>query len=170
MISAVDSSQKRIPKLLDCTLRDGSYVIDFQFTANDTEQIGKALDNVHFPYIEVGHGIGLGASEQGQHVAAASDLEYMAAAAKAITRGKWGMFCIPGIARLDHLRAAADHGMGFVRVGTNVSEVDSSAPYIELARSLGMEVFGNFMKSYTLPPDEFARLAVRSASFGAILI
>lgn len=165
-----DSFQKRLPKLLDCTLRDGSYAIDFQFTVLDTEQIGQALERANIPYIEVGHGIGLGASERGFHVAAATDREYMAAAAKAITRSKWGMFCIPGIARLDHLRMAADHGMGFVRIGTNVSEVDLSAPYIELARSLNIEVFGNFMKSYTLPPREFARFAARSAEFGAKLI
>jgi 4-hydroxy-2-oxovalerate aldolase len=158
------------PAILDCTLRDGSYVIDFQFTAADTETIARALDEVRFPYIEVGHGIGLGASEQGRNIAAASDREYMQAAAQAVSRGKWGMFCIPGIARLDHLRLAADHGMDFVRIGTNVTEVDSSAPFIALARELGMEVYANFMKSYALSPEEFASIAARSADFGAGMV
>lgn len=161
---------KQAPKILDCTLRDGSYAIDFQFTAADTETIARALNDAHFPYIEVGHGIGLGASEQGRNIAAASDVEYMQAAAQAVQRGKWGMFCIPGIAQLDHLRLAADHGMKFVRIGTNVTEVDSSVPFIALARDLGMEVYANFMKSYALLPKEFARMAARSASFGVDMV
>ncbi len=158
------------PNILECTLRDGSYVIDFQFTVADTESLGRALDQAGFPYIEVGHGIGLGASEQGRSVAAASDVEYMMAAARAISRGKWGMFCIPGIAHLDHVRLAADHGMDFIRIGTNVTEVDSSAAFIALARERGIEVFANFMKSYALSPEEFGRLAARSAGFGAEMV
>jgi 4-hydroxy 2-oxovalerate aldolase len=160
----------KAPKILECTLRDGSYVIDFQFTQADTESIGSALDNAGFPYIEVGHGIGLGATEQGKNVAAATDLEYMQAAARSIKKGKWGMFCIPGIATLDQVRAAADQGMDFIRIGTEVTRTDSSAPFIDLARSLGMEVFANFMKSYALDPTGFGRLAARSAGFGAQLV
>src|SRR3972149_9920356 len=130
-------------KILECTLRDGSYVIDFQFTVEDTERIAGALDEVGFPYIEVGHGIGLGASQTGSNVAAAMDSQYMKAAARAVKRGKWGMFCIPGIDNLDHVRLSSDHGMNFIRIGTNVTEVDSSAPFIALARELGMEVYAN---------------------------
>lgn len=157
-------------KILECTLRDGSYVIDFQFTTIDTERIGRALDQVGFSYIEVGHGIGLGASEQGKNVAAAADIDYMQVASKTIHQGKWGMFCIPGIANLDHVKMAADQGIGFIRIGTNVTEVDDSAPFIELARKLGIEVFANFMKSYALSPEEFGQLVARSADFGAEVV
>lgn len=158
------------PELLECTLRDGSYVIDFQFTVADTESLGGALDQAGFPYIEVGHGIGLGASERSRNVAAASDLEYMRAAARAIRRGKWGMFCIPGIASLEHVRLAADEGMDFIRIGTDVTEIDRSAPFIALARERGMAVYANFMKSYALTPEAFGRLAARSAGFGAEMV
>lgn len=157
----------RTPKILDCTLRDGSYTINFQFTALDTENIASELDGAGFPYIEVGHGIGLGATEQGKAIAAASDIEYMQAASKAVKLGKWGMFCIPGIAKLKDLYIAADYGMKFVRIGTDVDKVDSSAPFIALAKKLNIEVYANFMKSYVLPPLEFARLASKSANFGA---
>ncbi|EBA14540.1 4-hydroxy-2-ketovalerate aldolase [Roseobacter sp. SK209-2-6] len=158
------------PKVLDCTLRDGSYVIDFQFTSADTESIGGALDQAGFPYIEVGHGVGMGASETGNNVAAASDADYMAAAAKSVTSGKWGMFCIPGVANLDHVRLAADHGIGFIRVGTDVAQADSAIPFIELARKLGIEVFANFMKSYVLEPEAFGALAARSYDYGAEMV
>jgi len=160
----------KAPIILDCTLRDGSYVIDFQFTAVDTENIARELDDIGCSYIEVGHGVGLGASERGKNVAAATDLEYMQAAAKVVKRGKWGMFCIPGIATLEHLHIAADNGMDFVRIGTDVSEVESSEPFIALAKKLDIEVYANFMKSYVLSPLEFALLVTRSAEFGADMV
>ena len=160
----------KAPTIMECTLRDGSYALDFQFTENDTEKIGRALDQVGFEYIEVGHGIGLGASESTDNVAAAADLEYMQAAQRAISKNKWGMFCIPGIATLDHVRMAADQGMDFIRIGTNVTEIDRSEEFIGLARDRGMEVFANFMKSYALSPEDFAKLARRSVTFGANLV
>ena len=49
------------PTNLEVTLRDGSDAIDFKFTVNDTELIGRALENVGFEMIEIGHGVGLGA-------------------------------------------------------------------------------------------------------------
>ncbi len=158
------------PALLDCTLRDGSYALDFQFSASDTRRIAAALDVAAIPYIEVGHGIGLGASESGKPPAAATDSQYMTAASAAVINGKWGMFCIPGVAGLDDLRIAAEHGMDFVRIGTDVTEVEASEPFIGLARSLGMEVFSNFMKSYATQPEEFAVLVRRSAEYGAELV
>lgn len=157
-------------KLLDCTLRDGSYVVDFQFTESDTISIAGALETAGFRYIEVGHGLGLGASENTKHIAAASDVEYMDAASQVVSNSKWGMFCIPGIAELDHLRMAADHGMDFVRIGTDVDKIDQSQPFIELARKLGIEVFSNFMKSYVLAPEAFAKLAAHAIGFGSELV
>jgi 4-hydroxy 2-oxovalerate aldolase len=34
------------PDILEVTLRDGSYLIDFQFTAEDTANIASSLENV----------------------------------------------------------------------------------------------------------------------------
>ncbi len=161
-------SKKELPVILDCTLRDGSYVIDFQFTKEDTGKITGSLEEAGFAYIEVGHGVGLGASKRGFDVAAATDEEYCVAAAAAIKKdSKWGMFCIPGIATLDDLKMAIDYGMDFVRIGTDVHKVDESLPFIELAKEKGLQVFANFMKSYVLDSKDFAKLVMKSAGFGA---
>ncbi|MEO5345724.1 MAG: 4-hydroxy-2-oxovalerate aldolase [Magnetococcus sp. YQC-9] len=156
--------------ILECTLRDGSYAIDFQFTREDTLAIAGALDAAGFEMIEIGHGVGMGAQESGKGFAAESDETYMLAAAQAVRHGRWGMFCIPGIARIDHLRMAVDHGMDFVRIGTNIDRIDESRPFIDEARKLGLMVITNFMKSYALPPAEFAQLARRSHEFGAEIV
>ena len=156
--------------LLECTLRDGSYTISFQFTARDTALIAEALEDVGFTLIEVGHGIGLGASAAGMGDAAETDEAYMRSAASALSRAKAGVFCIPGIASLDHVDLAADCGMGFIRIGTNVTEAGEAGPFIERARKRGLMVCANFMKSYACSPDEFGEIAYRSAQDGAQVI
>ncbi len=155
------------PDILECTLRDGSYAIDFQFSREDTFTIARRLDDLGFPYIEVGHGIGLGASRRNMGVAAASDEEYMSAAAEAVHKGKWGMFCIPGIAELSDIDVAAAAGMGFVRVGTEVSDVDKGRPFIERAREKGLFVFANLMKSYVCDTASFVTQASKCVDYGA---
>lgn len=163
-------SPMNLPQIMDVTLRDGSYVLHFQFTAADTTALCRELEDAGIELIEVGHGIGLGASESGMGQAAETDEEYMRAAAETLTKARWGMFCIPGIATLDQIDTAADHGMHFVRIGTNVTEVEESEPYVTRARERGMLVTANFMKSYAMPPEAFAEKAALSQKFGSQIV
>lgn len=158
------------PRILDCTLRDGSYSINFQFTGEDTARIAGALEKAGLDMIEIGHGMGLGASEKGMGVAAAADSEYMAAAAGVLQSADWGMFCIPGIATLEHIDLAAEYGMTFIRVGTQADEYRKAEPYIQRAKGHGMYVCANFMKSYVEAPHDFARYAIEAEKFGADLV
>lgn len=80
------------------------------------------------------------------------------------------MFCIPGIATLDHLRACADAGLQFVRIGVNVDQYALSKDFVELGKKLGLLVCTNYMKSYVLPPKEFAKLAKISEDYGSDLV
>lgn len=156
--------------ILDTTLRDGSYAANFQFTAQDTAVIARALEDVGVTLVEIGHGVGLRASQKGFGKAAATDREYLAAAADVLTRAKFGMFCIPGVGELEDVDMAADLGAGFIRIGTNVTEVRASEPFIERAKKRGLFVSANFMKSYTLPPAEFAQLAKVTQGYGSDIL
>lgn len=149
-------------EILDCTLRDGSYAVDFSFTKSDAACISYKMHQLGFPYIEVGHGIGLGASAKGMGVAAATDLEYMQEAC-----GNWGMFCIPGIAELDDVRMLAHQGAGFIRIGSDIANVETCEPYIDLARERGLHVFSNLMKSYAVPIPEFVAAAKKCLDYGS---
>lgn len=157
-------------EILDCTLRDGSYEVEFQFTAEDTALFCRALESVGIRLIEIGHGLGLGASRAGKGQAAASDVDYMRAAADALSEARWGMFFIPGIGELSDVELAAEHGMHFLRVGTNASEVEASRPFVERAKELGLEVCANLMKSYALEPAELLAQARKSAAYGADMV
>ena len=157
-------------EILECTIRDGSYVIDFQFTPRDTSILFAALESVGFDLIEVGHGVGLNASNAGKGVAAATDEEYMQAVVSTRKRAQWGMFFIPGIGRHEDLELGASYGMHIVRIGTNASEVEESEEYVEHAKKLGMYVSANLMKSYVLSPKELAAKAKLSERYGVDIV
>lgn len=156
--------------VLDNTLRDGSYAVDFGFTAADTATICAALERAGVRYIEVGHGVGLGATARGPHAARATDEEYLRAARSALTSSYLGMFCIPGTARLEDIDLAADHGLDFIRIGTDVTRVAESRSYIEHAKRRGLFITANLMKSYAVPPMRFAEAAAQSEAFGADVV
>lgn len=158
------------PTLLDCTLRDGSYAVNFQFTAQDTRNIGCALEDAGIEWIEIGHGVGLGASEKGYGVAAETDVNYMKAAQESYKKAKWGMFCIPGIATLENLQEAIDHGMKFVRIGISYENYKNVKPFVELAKKHNLFTCVNFMKSYTCSPADFAFYAQEAEKYGANLV
>jgi len=153
--------------ILDCTLRDGSYVVHQQFTAADTIHICTALEAAGVREIEIGHGVGLGASGPRFGVAAASDKEYLDAAARTLRHAQFGMFYIPGIGSTAHLDMAREHGMRFVRIGTNAHQYRAARPHIEYARRIGLHVSYNAMKSYLVTPAELLVAMQEAAAWGA---
>jgi 4-hydroxy 2-oxovalerate aldolase len=165
-------TKKRVNQvnLLETTLRDGSYAVNFQFTASDTATIAANLERTGVNFIEIGHGVGLHASESGKGMAVETDEAYLQATARVLTKAKFGMFCIPGVARLEDIDMAAEYGMGFIRIGTNVSQMEESEKYIARAKKHGMLVSANFMKSYVMPPAEFAQKAKLTQKFGSNIL
>jgi 4-hydroxy-2-oxovalerate aldolase len=157
----------RTPVILDCTIRDGSYAIDFKFTAADTALIAGLLDEAGLPYIEIGHGLGLGAAEAGKDRGLPRDIDVIRRTRERVSRGRLGAFFIAGLGSERDLRDAAGAGLDFVRVGQNADEIDEAWPYVDAARELGLEVFVNLMKTYGVTPDFVARTAVRAAEHGA---
>lgn len=154
-------------ELLECTLRDGSYAVDFRFTGRDTGLIVGLLARVGVRYVEVGHGLGLGASEAGKGAMPASDEAIIAEAKAAAGPARVGAFCIPGLATLDMLDRAAAAGLDFVRVGQEAAAPETAYPFLERARRLGLLTFMNFMKSYAITAEEFGRKARDAVRAGA---
>lgn len=156
--------------IMDVTLRDGSYAINFQFSEYETENICSSLYEAGIQYIEIGHGVGIDGSSTQNGVALCSDEEYLGAAYRSVPNAKYGMFCIPSYAKLESLDKLKDLGASFVRVGSNVTEVDGTEAYIKRAKVLGLEVMANYMKSYVVSPDEFAENVKKSEAYGADVV
>lgn len=157
-------------QVMDVTLRDGSYSINFQFSNADVRSIGGGLDRIGIPYIEIGHGMGIGASGARYGEALHTDHEYLQAAKDSIRHARIGMFCVPGVASLRQLEELCDAGLDFVRIGTNVDTVESAKPYIRLCKRKGVTVMANYMKAYALEPEMFAEKTKKSESYGADVI
>jgi 4-hydroxy 2-oxovalerate aldolase len=138
--------------ILECTLRDGSYVVDCQWTAAEVGNIVGELARAGFRYIEVGNGTGLGAYRTSRSLL--NDEEHVRAAVARKQSARIGVFFIPGIGTKADLDRFARTGGDFVRIGTNVNESEQAFPFIEHARRLGLEVGYNFMKSYAVPHFE----------------
>ncbi len=149
-------------KILDTTIRDGSYAIDFKFSSKDVYDLVTRSEKIGLEYIEIGHGLGLNASSEKHGYSLQTDIEYMKTARAAASNAKLGFFCIPGIARLEDIEIAKSHGMDFIRVGVNIGEYEKAFPYIEYSRKVmgeGIGTFVNFMKTYTTTCEEFASAA-----------
>jgi 4-hydroxy 2-oxovalerate aldolase len=154
-------------EILDCTLRDGSYAVNQQFTAADTARISAALEAAGVRVIELGHGFGLGAKGPLLGEPAASDEEHLAAAARTLTKARFGAFYVPGIGTTAHLDMAREHGMHFVRIGTNVHQFEKARLHIEHARRIGLRVSYNAMKSYLSSPVELLEAMRAAVAWGA---
>lgn len=163
------ASDNRID-ILECTLRDGSYAVDFKFTERDTEILAAVLGRLGLKWIEVGHGLGLGGAQAGKGVMPASDERLVESAKRAAPNAMIGCFFIPGVGTRDNLRSARDAGLDFVRIGYNATEVEQAYPYLEFARDLGLIPCLNFMKTYGVTPRQFGEKALGGEQAGAAAV
>lgn len=157
-------------EILECTLRDGSYAVDFKFTENDTAILAGILGRLGFRWIEVGHGVGLGAMKAGKGSMPATDERLIEAAKRAAPSAQIGCFFIPGIGTADQLKSARAAGLDFVRIGYHAPEIEEAYPYLTLARELGLKPCLNFMKTYGISAKTFAEKAREGAAAGAEVI
>ena len=84
-------------KILELCTRDGMHALRHKLTAPEMAEICKELDSVGVDSIEFGHGNGLAGSSFQYGFAAATDLEYIEAVSKVVTKTQLSIIIIPGI-------------------------------------------------------------------------
>ena len=146
--------------------RDGSYAVDFGFTVRHMEIIGAAMERNGFPYVEIGHGYGLGAERAWFPAAAQTDEEYLKAASRIFHGTAYGVFFIPGIGRIDDIRMAIGHGIRFISVGQNITAIEETEEAVRFAKQQGLHATVCMMKAH-LPDDAaFAEKVRRISGWG----
>lgn len=146
--------------IVENTLRDGSYVVDFQFTAKNTFEITGGLANLGFNMIEIGHGLGLGAwNNPKAGVSKESDEDYIKAArAAAGDRAQIGVFFIPGVGTKSDIKKAKEAGVDFIRIGANIDNFRVTQEYLAYSKELDIFSCINLMKSYAVKSYEFTKI------------
>ncbi len=146
--------------ILENTLRDGSYVIDFQFDRQQTANITKELFDLGLKHIEVGHGLGLGAWNKTHFgLSKEDDVTYVRAAREAAPEADIAVFFIPGIGTEEDINKAIEAGVSFLRVGTNIDTYKKAEYFAAYAKKKGIRVAINLMKSYGVKSYEFTKIA-----------
>lgn len=150
--------QPRKAEILDATLRDGSYAVDFQLDESFVRELLRRLNETPIGKVEIGHGLGFEAERSGIR-ACNIDLEGWCEIARSeLTATAWGMFAQPGFSRLDTLAELCDKGMSFVRIGVEPEKVPDHLDYIERATEICGEVYLNLMKTSGTPAEELPGL------------
>ncbi|MDH5368436.1 MAG: 4-hydroxy-2-oxovalerate aldolase [Gammaproteobacteria bacterium] len=143
-------------KLLECTLRDGTYAVDFMIDPDTFYSFTEALINCGFQDIEIGHGLGLGAYRS--YSADFTDEEVWKRLQPLTVKARLYSFFIPYVGTLDDIRIAREYGLYGLRIGSEPSSIDQHIKAIEEAKKLGYFVALNLMKSYTVTPAGFAQI------------
>lgn len=141
-------------ELLDTTLRDGGYAIDFQFDTDFVAGLLTALDRTPVRLVEVGHGFGFEAERSGMPECNIDLKGWCDLANTRLTSTSWGMFAQPEFSSLDTLAALCADGMSFVRVGVEPHRVPAVLDYLAKAVELCDHVYLNLMKTSDTPAGE----------------
>ena len=156
--------------VVEVALRDGSHVIQHQYTTEQIVEITRGLNKTKIPYIDISHGDGLGGSSIQYGFSKEKDIDLIRAAKEASDFSKISVLLIPGIGTVHDLHEAYDAGADMVRVATHVTEADVSTQHIRYAKKLGMEVAGFLMMAHTTSPEKLLEKAKLMESYGADVV
>lgn len=154
-------------QILDVTIRDGSYAINYQYTPRQVAAVAADLDAAGIPLIEVSHGCGLGARENLKIPAAASDREYVEAAKKAVKRAKIGVIAGPEVVTKKENIEAVAKNVDFIRFAANCDNVRIVESNINHAKRLDIECFFQMMRASRLEPKKLLASAKEVEKMGA---
>lgn len=157
-------------KIYDVTLRDGSHAVNHMLTREQIEEYCDNVDELGLNYVEVGHGIGIGASSLLIGRGVLNDIDMLKIARSRLRKSKLSIHVVPGYGTLTDILSAIDEGVDSVRVATHCTEADISKRQIEFLAKKGIEVFGGLMMVHMASYEEILNQAKKMESYGAKVV
>lgn len=145
-------------ELLDVTLRDGSYAVDFHLDEDFVVALLGQLDETPIEKVEIGHGHGFEAEQSGVRPCNIDLRRWCEIARWELKATSWGMFAQPRFSRLSTLAELCSEGMSFVRVGMEAERIPENRDYLERATEICGQVYLNLMKSSATPCETLPAL------------
>lgn len=149
--------------ILDCTIRDGGYATKNNWTPDALRRIVSTLSAAGIRFIEIGNSFGLGSYHK--FSLPLSDKEFMDNCLPYKGDSHIGMFFYYGT--IDDMKWFKDCGGEFLRVGANTNDIEVAIKHIKNAKSVGLMVSCNVMKTYSISRYKLTHMAEKIVDAGA---
>jgi 4-hydroxy 2-oxovalerate aldolase len=156
------------PNILDVTVRDGSYLINHQFTPKMVEIIARDLHEAGIKFAEISHGCGIGSRLMGLP-AQVDDEDLMEAAKIAAPDLKISAFISVSDISIAVLPGLVDF-FDIGRVGVNINEIKSAEKIIKKLKKFNKTVSVQLVRTHARPPDFAAKTAKLAQELGADIV
>ena len=155
-------------QLYDVTLRDGSHAINHQLSETQIKKYCRIADESGVGIIEVGHGIGLGASSLLIGKSLLSDTQMLRIARENLNNSLLSVHAVPGYATIDKdIKNAMDCGVDIIRIATQCTEADTTEQHISYIREKGRIAHSGLMMAHMLDPEALVEEALKMESYGS---
>lgn len=152
----------------DVTLRDGNHALRHSLDTEFVRRYCTIAEKSSVRVVEVGHGMGIGASSHLVGRSTHSDRDLLTAARETLTSKLLGVHSIPGFSTIiGDIKPAMDVGVDVFRIATHVTEADTAAPHLNFVRSAHKEAVGVLMMSHMAPVHELVEQAQTMQDNGA---
>lgn len=156
--------------IFDCTIRDGSNAVDFNFTEEMVRTILRSLERGGVRWVDLGHGLGTGAREKSGKPGILSELDYLRIAKEELKTASYGMFFLAKFGEKRHIDLLVEHGCRFIRIGSNITEIDQVEHFVRYAKEKGLYVNICLMKAYAVDLPDYISVIKKADSWGLDLI
>ncbi|MDD5079036.1 MAG: 4-hydroxy-2-oxovalerate aldolase [Candidatus Omnitrophica bacterium] len=154
--------------ILDPTLRDGSHVLYHQITEKHLSLYAEAVEAARVPILEIGHGLGIGASSLQIGKSLLSDALMIRTVIGKLKNTKLCVFVIPGIATINKdLKPALDLGVEVFRIASHCTEADLTQKHIEYIAGAGKIAYGSLMMSHMASKEVLLEECRKMEDYGA---
>lgn len=155
--------KKKQIHLLDVTLREGNYIIDFKLNTTQISHVVEYLEGAKVQHIEV-------SNTCGTYPTGLTDDQYMEAAKGAIENSKLGALLVPTVNvsffNFDKLCSLLD----FIRIGANANQMENAGPMVKELKRRKKMVFFQLMRTSDISPSKAAIAARKAEKMGSDVV